>query len=105
MYAAAKGDVSQVYYNITVTARDNANITSLRRSAQTTLKITITDGDDQGPEFIYPNCIPSSQLNSKSCIRPKYLTSVISGNSSVSVNRELGKHTFIPPTLHINTHI
>ncbi|KAK0048619.1 protocadherin Fat 4, partial [Biomphalaria pfeifferi] len=82
MYTAAQGDVSKVYYNITVTARDNANNTGLRRSAQTTLKITITDGDDQGPEFIYPSCIPSSQLNSKSCIRPKYLTSVISGNSS-----------------------
>uniref|UniRef100_A0A2C9KN22 Cadherin domain-containing protein n=1 Tax=Biomphalaria glabrata TaxID=6526 RepID=A0A2C9KN22_BIOGL len=82
MYAAAQGDVSKVYYNIIITARDNASPQTAQRANQTTIKITITDGDDQGPEFIYPSCIQSSQPTSKSCIRPKYLTSVTSGNSS-----------------------
>ncbi|KAK0046214.1 protocadherin-like wing polarity protein stan isoform X1 [Biomphalaria pfeifferi] len=84
MYAAAQGDASQVYYNIIVTARDSASPQSAQRTSQTTLKITITDGDDQGPEFIYPSCIRSSRPTSKSCIRPKYLTSVTSGNASIS---------------------
>ncbi|KAH9514477.1 hypothetical protein Btru_025371, partial [Bulinus truncatus] len=82
------GDISQTFYNITVIAKDNAVPASTQRSSLTTLRVIITDGDDQGPEFIYPSCIQSSQPNSKSCIRPKYLTSVYSGNSS-EINLDL----------------
>ncbi|KAH9514450.1 hypothetical protein Btru_025288 [Bulinus truncatus] len=81
------GDISQTFYNITVIARDNAQPASSQRSRLTTLRVIITDGDDQGPEFVYPSCIQSSQANSKSCIRPKYLT-VYSGNSS-EINLDL----------------
>ncbi|KAH9496817.1 Cadherin-99C [Bulinus truncatus] len=82
------GDINQTFYNITVIARDNAVPASTQRSSLTTLRVIITDGDDQGPEFVYPSCIQSSQPNSKSCIRPKYLTSVYSGNSS-EINLDL----------------
>ncbi|KAH9514480.1 Cadherin-99C [Bulinus truncatus] len=82
------GDINQTFYNITVIARDNAQPASTQRSSLTTLRVIITDGDDQGPEFVYPSCIQSSQPNSKSCIRPKYLTSVYSGNSS-EINLDL----------------
>ncbi|KAH9514479.1 hypothetical protein Btru_025376 [Bulinus truncatus] len=76
------GDISQTFYNITVIARDNAVPASTQRSISTTIKVIITDGDDQGPEFVYPSCIQSSQPYSKSCVRPKYLTTISSDNAS-----------------------
>ncbi|KAH9514464.1 hypothetical protein Btru_025327, partial [Bulinus truncatus] len=76
------GDISQTFFNITVIARDNAVPASTQRSSLTTLRVIITDGDDQGPEFVYPSCIQSSQPYSKSCVRPKYLTTISSGNAS-----------------------
>ena len=38
------------------------------------LNLTITDGDDLGPVFIYDTC-PTSQL--KPCIRPKYSATIV----------------------------
>ena len=50
-----------------------------RRTAYTTMRVQITDGDDQGPTFKYNGCY--SYLGS--CIDPQYSASVPS-NAVVS---------------------
>ncbi|KAH9520187.1 hypothetical protein Btru_060236 [Bulinus truncatus] len=78
-----EGPNKQITYSLTLGySQDNAVPASTQRSSLTTLRVIITDGDDQGPEFVYPSCVQSSQPNSRSCVRPKYLTSVYSENSS-----------------------
>lgn len=51
------------------------------RSNWAYLNITITDGDDLGPVFIYDTC---PQSVSKPCVRPKYSASIESGTTMVS---------------------
>uniref|UniRef100_A0A2C9KUC1 Cadherin domain-containing protein n=1 Tax=Biomphalaria glabrata TaxID=6526 RepID=A0A2C9KUC1_BIOGL len=82
MYRVTR-DASLTYFNLTITARDNASPTSAQKSTQTSIKILITDSDDQGPEFVYPSCIQNKLSNSNSCVRAKYSTSITSGNASL----------------------
>ncbi|KAK7113019.1 cadherin-99C-like isoform X2 [Littorina saxatilis] len=64
-------------YRMNITATDQAQeFTPLSNWAY--LNITITDGDDLGPKFIYDTC-PSTPF--KSCVRPKYSASITSGDT------------------------
>ncbi|XP_070182199.1 cadherin-99C-like [Littorina saxatilis] len=72
------GSASLTVYRMNITATDNADEFS-PMSSWAYLNITITDGDDLGPVFIYDSC-PTSQY--KPCVRPKYYDTIVNGTTS-----------------------
>ncbi|XP_050392067.1 protocadherin Fat 4 isoform X2 [Patella vulgata] len=59
---------------LNITASDSAP-SDERRTSYTSLEITISDSDDQGPMFVYDTCLTSSGV----CNNPRYTTSIESG--------------------------
>ena len=56
-----------------------------RRSATATVSVTISDGDDQGPAFVYQSCYRYNGI----CIDPQYTATVRSGAVVSAVFRGL----------------
>lgn len=82
MYMAANRQSSQVFFNLTITAKDRGNPA---RSSSMILIITILDADDQGPGFVYPSCITRSQQQALStCVRPKYRSAISSETAQMT---------------------
>ncbi|XP_046560783.1 cadherin-99C-like isoform X1 [Haliotis rubra] len=63
-------------YLLSIRAMDSAQPPEVKRTAITTLNVTITDGDDQKPIFVYPTCYTDSQNR---CFNPTYTASMVSG--------------------------
>ncbi|XP_070182125.1 cadherin-99C-like [Littorina saxatilis] len=72
------GSASLTVYGMNITATDNPQEV-LPKSSWAYLNITITDGDDLGPVFIYDSC-PTSQY--KPCVRPKYYDTIVNGTTT-----------------------
>ncbi|KAK3713420.1 hypothetical protein RRG08_014909 [Elysia crispata] len=81
MLRATNGNASETYFNMTLTAKDKG---IPPRSSETFVIITISDGDDLGPEFIYDTCLPSKIPNGKNCVRPNYRTTIESNSNQAS---------------------
>ncbi|XP_041364216.1 cadherin-99C-like [Gigantopelta aegis] len=64
-------------YILTIQASDSAPNPKDRKTTQTTLTITITDGDDLPPVFYYPSC----RKNRGACFNPEYEANIMSGGS------------------------
>ncbi|XP_067670938.1 protocadherin Fat 4-like [Haliotis asinina] len=65
-------------YVLSIQAMDSAEPPEVKRTATTTLNVTIRDGDDQKPIFVYPTCYSDSQNR---CFNPTYTVSMVSGQS------------------------
>ncbi|XP_046381148.2 protocadherin gamma-A4-like [Haliotis rufescens] len=57
-----------------VEARDNPS-TGYSHYAYTAINVNIVDGDDQGPQFIYPSCIKEDGI----CFNPSYTATITAG--------------------------
>ncbi|XP_043200018.1 cadherin-99C-like isoform X2 [Amphibalanus amphitrite] len=66
-------ETTNVYY-LRVVASDQAQPSSARRSATTTLTVQLDDSDDLGPGFVVAGCRPSGQ----ECPLPSYRATVVS---------------------------
>lgn len=81
MYRATNGDAALTFYNLTLFARDKG---IPAQTSSTYMVITITDGDDLGPEFQYSTCLPSQIADGKSCVRPDYRSTIESDSNQGS---------------------
>ncbi|XP_025084020.1 cadherin-99C-like [Pomacea canaliculata] len=70
-------------YRLNITATDKPNNPVEALSSWTLLTLNITDGDDLGPQFVYPSCFTFSN---KSCIRAKYDATIQSGLTGLIQN-------------------
>ncbi|CAG2221144.1 PCDH15 [Mytilus edulis] len=72
------------YYVIRVVVMDGGPNT--KRSAYTDIKVNVTDGNDNGPSYMYTGCLQHRMT----CVSPKYTVDV----TAITLNQELQFHGF-----------